>query len=533
MISSSRLVDHGARAVRYLAILMLLAALAIEPAAPGRAAGPIVVTTAADSLAVDGTCSLREAIIAVNTQSAVDTCDGKGNTVISLPAGAYVLSLQAPRPAEDTSGIFDLDISHDMTIVGAGEQATIVDANKLDRVLEVVSGVVALSDLTLQGGDGQFGGAIRNRGTMSIRNVILTHNFASADGGAVENDGVMHLDSASVTANSSLVFGGAFANHGALQLVNSIVWGNFVSDGDGGGFWNKGELRLLNTQVIRNSSDGDGGGIVNSNGIVEITNSIIASNDALINDIDSTGGVGGISSTGTLTMTGSTVSDNSGEHTGGIFNSGKMTLVGSTVSGNAGRQAGGGLTNSGALSLVNSTISGNRANGDGGGIQNRGGLSLSSVTIANNLADGDGDGAGGGGGVAAVAGTVAVTNTVLAGNRAALGQASDCAGTLVSYGYNAPVSASGCVLAGSSAGNQIGAEPGLAPLAANGGATLTHALLRGSPLIDAGDPTACPASDQRGVARPADGDHDGAAACDIGAYEADAILRVYLPLGAM
>jgi hypothetical protein len=73
-------------------------------------------------------------------------------------------------------------------------------------------------------------------------------------------------------------------------------------------------------------------------------------------------------------------------------------------------------------------------------------------------------------------------------------------------------------------GDQVGTavnpiDPMLAPLANNGGPTKTHALLVGSPAIDRGDNTGAPATDQRGVGRPRDGDGNASRIVDIGAFE--------------
>jgi hypothetical protein len=62
-------------------------------------------------------------------------------------------------------------------------------------------------------------------------------------------------------------------------------------------------------------------------------------------------------------------------------------------------------------------------------------------------------------------------------------------------------------------------DPGIGPLQSNGGPTWTHALLPGSLAIDTAVDGECPATDQRGLDRPFDGDEDGVAICDVGAYE--------------
>jgi hypothetical protein len=114
--------------------------------------------------------------------------------------------------------------------------------------------------------------------------------------------------------------------------------------------------------------------------------------------------------------------------------------------------------------------------------------------------------------------TVRMANTLLADN------ATNCASTPVMTGVNLSDDAS----CGSASANlKVVADAMLGPLADNGGPTMTHALLPGSPAIDMADDAICATDangvDQRGRQRPADGDGDGVAICDIGAFEVGAI----------
>ena len=180
----------------------------------------------------------------------------------------------------------------------------------------------------------------------------------------------------------------------------------------------------------------------------------------------------------------------------------------------------------GTFEVTNSTISGNSATTDGGGITaEAGAISLNNLTIAHNSADSDGDGTGDGGGLAGADAFVSIGNTIVAHNVDTGGQAPDCTGRIDSRGYNLIENGTHCVWVGGPA-DITGRDPRLGSLANNGATTPTHALLPGSPAIDSGHPAApgsggdaCEANDQRGISRPQDGNADGVARCDIGAFE--------------
>ena len=99
-----------------------------------------------------------------------------------------------------------------------------------------------------------------------------------------------------------------------------------------------------------------------------------------------------------------------------------------------------------------------------------------------------------GGGIV-VNGSLEIRNTVLKAGAGA--NISNQGGTVTSRGYNVCSDNGGGFLNGP--GDQINTDPMLGPLQDNGGATLTHALLPGSPAINAGDPnfTPPPFYDQR------------------------------------
>ena len=419
----------------------------------------LVVTTLADEddgvadIGLGTGTSLREAIDFANQDPGPDT--------ITFAVSGTILLDGTQLPT----------ITDDLTITAPASGLTI-DADGASRILQVSAGTtVGLSGLTLAHGSADFGGAIRNYGTLSLTSSALNGNAASHDGAGIWNGGTLAVTGSTLAGNSAAGSGGGIANVGALTLTNSTLSGNSASLG---------------------------GGIINYHGTASLTNSTLAGNS-----VSNSGG--GIWNAGTLSLTNSTLSGNSASANtftgggGGIWNAGLLSLASSTVSGNYGRFAAGGLVNTGTASVTNSTLYGN-SSGEAGGIWNLGGLSITNSTLSGNA------GQGGPGGIDNTPrlglNTLTMNNSIVANN------------STNQFSYTDP-NMTGYYTGGH---NLIGVLP-LGPLADNGGPTRTMALPAGSPAIDAADPALAPATDQRGFYR-------NTSPPDIGAYEAGNLVLV-------
>ncbi len=311
--------------------------------------------------------------------------------------------------------------------------------------------------------------------------------------------------------------GGIDCQNAELIVIGCEIDGNTSeASSSGGGIGGSGGLTITvsNSAVSGNTAEGSfsGGGIGGNNPTITLSNCMVSGNTT--ERSSSGGGVGG--NRPTITVSNSTVSGNTAEGTssgGGIGGSGgpTITVSNSTVSANTagGSGSGGGIGGADpTITVNNSTVSGNTAEGtsSGGGIGgNSPTITITNGTVSGNTATNPGSF----GGIRIDDGSVTSGNTLIAGNTG-----SDTASN--EFSANSAFTDNG--------GNLLAIPSGLtiadilAPLADNGGSTLTHALVAGSPAIDGGLDANIPAgatTDQRGTGFP----RNNNARVDIGAVE--------------
>lgn len=226
---------------------------------------------------VSGECSVRAAVQAANARP--------GSTIV-IPAGRYVLTV-APNLL-NTQGPFvdptagDLNITAATTIVGAGAEDTIIDANKIDRVF-MITADATISGLTATNGEVREheiafyetgGGAILNSGHLKLDHVILSGSLAGF-GGAIQN-----LPWSDMVMSNSLVKGNHAGETGGVRcdntctITDSVITDNHATNplkwylpsgqaGRGGGLDFRGfaDVRIDRTTITGNSATDAGGGI--------------------------------------------------------------------------------------------------------------------------------------------------------------------------------------------------------------------------------------------------------------------------------
>jgi CSLREA domain-containing protein len=277
---------HTRHTVRWIALILIL----ITPSAIADSAS-LTVNSLADTRAVDGNCTLREAIENANNNAAtnVDCTAGNGADTITFSVSGTITLSSALPTIRDAAGL---------TIDGTGQTVTISGANAM-RVL-YAGNTLILNHLTIANGystGGYVGGGVYHccSGTLTITNSTFSGNTVSWEGRG----------------------GGIYNYWGTLTIINSTFSDNSVNDTGGGIYNNNAELIIANSTFTGNHATWGGGGIFNNGGTLSMTNSTIHGNSA---NFYSGGLMNTSNATGTLRNT--IVANNTGGNCSGAFTNG-------------------------------------------------------------------------------------------------------------------------------------------------------------------------------------------------------------------
>lgn len=361
-------------------------------------------------------------------------------------SGNYTISLTSDLLATAHLTSIDLQAGVTLRVLGNGR---LLDGGGAFRPITIEAGIVIIDNIHISNGyaaEYQYtnGGAILNKGTLTLTNSTLSNNYAQNSGGAIDQ-----------SLNSSLV------------VLNSTFDGN---------------------------SAGYSGGAINNNGDLSIASSTFTDNSTQF------GGAIYNYLLGETTIATTTFDDNTGSTGGAIHNFGDFTLESSLLIRNSASQNGGAIYNLslGEMTLTNSTLTANSSTTSGGAVYNAGTITLLHATVFNNSSSN------GGGLDNNDDGVIHINNSIVAGNTAVF-IGDDCrqGGAVVSADYSLMQSTTndGCNLVNGANGNIVGQSPQLGTLADNGGATQTIAPQAGSPVINTANATTCAATDQRGYGR--------------------------------
>ncbi|HEY5901497.1 MAG TPA: choice-of-anchor Q domain-containing protein [Anaerolineales bacterium] len=359
-------------------------------------------------------------------------------------------------------------------------------------IYKPTSGTDRFVSFALKNGVALYGGFAGTETLLSQRKPALNLTILSGQIGALDQ-----------SDNSYHVVLGSGVNATAI-LDGFQIKDGFAANGLGGaGMLNTGNASpTLRNLTFTNNLATYGGGMYNENSSPSLSKVTIVGNSG-------TNGVGMYNfSNSNASLTDVTFINNSASGGGGgLFNdSSSPILVNVTFSGNQANLGAGMFSQNAASSpsLTNVTFSGNIAATSGGAMYNYNSSTpnLRNVTISGNSAPS-------GGGMINESSNPVVTNAILYG---------DLGGEIVNNSSTPSVTFS-IVQGGWPGTGNLDTNPRLKPLGSYGGYGKTMPLAYGSPAIDAGTNVGCPAADQRGIARPQDGDLNGISTCDMGATE--------------